>query len=202
MSPPRTAPEGQREDRELMTAIAGRDPDALGELYDRYAPTVFALCLRVLSNPAEAEEVLGDVFFEVWERGERYDAARAAPLAYLLTLGRSRAIDRLRALGRRSRVWTEVLDLERAGELCRDPASDGLGFAELALAERRARVVQALAILSTAERTAVELSFFHGLTHREIAELLDAPLGTIKTRIRRGLLRLRDELTRDRGAPS
>ena len=176
-----------------MAAIVARDTSALGQLYDRHAGHVFGLCLRVLRDRMEAEEVLGDIFWEVWQRSERYSPERGAPAAYLATLARSRAIDRLR-VRRKAEV---VLDLESPGSLEPADAPEGTEpgpFRDAVASEQRQRIRLALADLTPDERRAVELSYFDGYSHNEIARALDAPLGTIKSRIRKGLVRLRSAL--------
>ena len=183
---------GAADDARLMGAIRRGDSSALEGLYDRYARLVFALCARMLRNATEAEEVLQEVFWEVWRRADRYEEARGAPRAYLLKLARSRALDRLRRDRRREDLKLRAgLDpgwLPSAGSC--DPSAERDAIA----AEQRVAIGRALRTLPAVQRRAVMLSFFDGMTHREIAEALDAPLGTIKTRIRKGLLRLRDYL--------
>ena len=138
------APAGARDDRALMAAIVARDTSALGQLYDRHAGHVFGLCLRVLRDRMEAEEVLGDIFWEVWQRAERYSPERGAPAAYLATLARSRAIDRLR-VRRKAEV---VLDLESPGSLEPADAPEGTEpgpFRDAVASEQRQRIRLALA---------------------------------------------------------
>lgn len=192
--PSETTPGGVASDHDLMRAIAAGDTASLGALYDRHSPMVLSLCLRVLGSRAEAEEALGDVFWQVWEQAARFDPSRGNPMAWLLTLAKSRALDRLRALGRRRRVLVETDDPgnETAG-LDRD-RSGASPYEDLVVTRQRERVRAALARLDESQRRAVEMSFFEGLTHSEIAEALGEPLGTIKTRIRQGLIRLKDSL--------
>jgi RNA polymerase sigma-70 factor (ECF subfamily) len=172
-----------------MAAIAKGDRAALADLYDRYNRLVFTLCLRMLKNRGDAEDVLIDVFSELWERSARYDATRGSPLSYLMTLTRSRAIDRMRSRGKL--VTSELNDAF-------PPASDAPGPEALVdLGEQRERVVAAMGSLEPVYREAVELSFYDGLSHSEIAAKLNKPLGTIKTYIRQGLIRLRDRLRMD-----
>lgn len=175
------------DDYRLMEAIAARDPNALRALYDRHSPLVFALCLRVLRDRAAAEELLGDVFLEVWQRSARYDATRGNPVAYLVMLARSRAIDRKRA---RPKDQPAALDAEAFGLAGGDaPPSDSV-----VTAERKAIIARALDELDPVQRQAIECAFYDGLSHSEIADKLDRPLGTVKTWIRQGLIRLRDVL--------
>ena len=184
-----------------MEAIKRGDARALEALFDRHAGLVLALCRRILTSAEEAEEALLEVFVEVWDRADRYDASRAGPVAYLVTLARSRALDRLRARRRRGRFLAAAAEdpvtLPAPG-----PRADE-AFEAVSLGERRERVQRALADLPERDRLPLELSFFEGLSHTEIAERLGLPLGTVKTRIRRALLRLRDRLRElAGGAPS
>ena len=190
-------PGGVFEDSDLVRAIADGSTDALGSLYDRHGSAVMGLCLRILGVRADAEEVLSDVFLQVWEQAERYEPSRGNVAAWLLTLARSRAIDRLRAVGRRERVVAATDD--PAGAADRSASGNPRGgeegpFREAALGEQRARVEAALGALDPAQRRAVELSFFEDLSHSEIAQRLGEPLGTVKSRIRQGLIRLREGL--------
>jgi len=186
-----------QDDRSLMTGIAAGDAAALRDLYDRHGGQVLALCLRILRDRSEAEEVLGDVFWELWEKAERYRVDRGAPLAYLMTVARSRAIDRLRRR-RRADVMVDLPSSLETGAAA-TTIDDG-PYRDAADSERKARIRRALAGLSAAERRAVELSFFDGLSHGEIARTLREPLGTVKSRIRQGLARLRDALVNEYGS--
>jgi RNA polymerase sigma-70 factor (ECF subfamily) len=181
-------------DTALMGAIRQGNPEALAALYDRRAPIVLAVCQRVLDNRSDAEDVLEEVFFEIWQRAERYDPERGSPISYILTVGRSRAIDRARRLRRRldgPPTRMEEVNSCRHASLAGEEATP---FRDAVAAERSRRVRDALNSLDPAERRVVELSFFEGWTHREIARQLSEPLGTVKSRIRRGLLRLRSLL--------
>jgi RNA polymerase sigma-70 factor (ECF subfamily) len=171
-----------------MQAIAAGDRDALGQLYDRHAGVVMGLCVRILGSRSEAEETVADIFVELWQRSGRYDPHRAPPFAYLVNLARSRAIDRLRRRRRQADLLAEVAAAPVEGEGA--PSSYGRALH----GQQRVLVRKAMDVLEAEERKVVELAFFRGLTHREIAEELAQPIGTVKTRIRRGLMRLRDEL--------
>jgi RNA polymerase sigma-70 factor (ECF subfamily) len=189
-----TSGNGRHDDGELAKAVAEGDPAALAELYDRHGAGVYAVCLRVLRDAEEAEEILEDVFFQLWRQARQYDASRGSVAVYLVTLARSRAIERLRVRERRTRLRSEVPD-ELLGETSVGLASSGTSPLHEALSfERRTHVRRALAELPTEQREAVELAFLEGLSHAEIAERLREPLGTIKTRIRTGLLRMRGAL--------
>jgi RNA polymerase sigma-70 factor, ECF subfamily len=179
----------QTDDVVLMQRVAARDAQSLRALYDRYGRVCLAICSRILRDRDEAEQLLIDVFAEVWERCDRYDPSRGTPITYLITLSRSRAIDRLRA--RKGDAATSLDAVESA-----IPASDNADspLQLTLLGERRSIVRQALGRLEQNQRQAVELAFYDGLSHSEIAQKLDKPLGTIKTHIRQGLIRLRDQL--------
>jgi RNA polymerase sigma-70 factor (ECF subfamily) len=172
-----------------MAAIAGGDPAALERLYERHAGAVLATCCRILRDRSEAEDVLEEVFWELWHRRDRYDRERAEPLPYLVTLSRSRALDRLRFRRRREGVW---LELHAADAHPAAPGADP--FAQTLSTQNRVAIERALGELPDANRRAVEMNFFEGLSHREISERLGDPLGTVKTRIRQGLLTLRKSL--------
>jgi RNA polymerase sigma-70 factor (ECF subfamily) len=179
-----------------MEAIKAGETSALEALYSRYARNVLGLCRRVLGDVRDAEEVMLETFVQIWQHGDRYDASRASPLAYLFTVARSRAIDRLRAQGRH-RVVSAATDDGILSGLERVELAAASPLARLLSAETRGRVEAALAQLAPEQREALELAYFQDLSHREAAERLGLPLGTLKTRIRQGLLRLRDGLVRD-----
>lgn len=194
-SPHNAAPGGPPDDLTLMRAIGARDSSSLALLYDRYGAAVLGLCLRIVGSRAEAEEVLIDVFFQVWEQASQYEPSRGNPAAYVLTIARSRAIDRVRALGRRARVEGPAENLEASrGEGSGSSEESTSTFRDAWLSEQRARIEAALARLDPGQRRVVEMSFFDDLSHSEIAEKLGEPLGTVKTRIRQGLIRLRESL--------
>lgn len=172
--------------------MAGGDGSALAALYDRHGRSVYALASRMLGDPAEAEDLTQDVFTLAWKNAARYDPARGAVAAWLLVTTRTRAIDRIRA--RRSRPQGGVDDDGRRMAAIPDgaPSVDVI----VATSEDAARVRTALADLPADQRDALDLAYFQGLSHTEIAERTGIPLGTIKTRIRTGLQRLRDAMTK------
>jgi RNA polymerase sigma-70 factor (ECF subfamily) len=174
-------------DHDTIRRVARGDGDALATLYDRHSRVVYSLALRVLGDTREAEEVVQDVFAQAWRQAGRYDTSRGAVVAWLLVMTRSRAIDRLRA---RRGLQPLAGDGEQALGVLSDPA--GGPEREALSAEARSRVREALDQLPLVQRLAIELAFFEGLTHVEIAERLEIPLGTIKTRIRLGLMKLKD----------
>jgi RNA polymerase sigma-70 factor, ECF subfamily len=171
-----------------MDAIRERRSEALALLYDETSSIVFGLASRILNNPADAEEVLLDTYLQVWSAAATYDSSRGTVLAWLTTMIRNRAIDRLRqAAARRSR------------ELPWDGAQDfpsGLPMAEhvIACTQQRDLVRGAVALLAPEQRQAIELAFFRGMTHVQVAEALGTPLGTVKSRIRIGIQNLRHSL--------
>jgi RNA polymerase sigma-70 factor (ECF subfamily) len=185
------------DDFALMDAVASRDQDALSVLYDRHASAVLGVCMRILRERSEAEEVTGDVFIEIWDRAERYDATRGHPVAYLLNLARSRAIDRLRTKVRRERIFSESDPGSwESGEARRplEAVAPGSPFADATVDQMRSRIETAMDGLSPDQKRALVLAYFDGMSHSEIAAALGEPLGTVKTRIRQGLLRLRESL--------
>jgi RNA polymerase sigma-70 factor (ECF subfamily) len=173
----------------LLERIAQHDQAALSELYDRYARVLYALAFKVLGSVEEAEEVVLDVFSQVWRTAGRYDATRGRVDTWLFMLTRSRALDRLRALQRLTRAVAASVDaaLLQSPPLC-NPEEDFL------LSERRAQVLVALGQLPQEQRQVLELAYYKGLTHVEIAAQTGKSLGTIKTRIRLELGKLREAL--------
>jgi RNA polymerase sigma-70 factor (ECF subfamily) len=175
-------------DAAAVDRTAGGDAEALAMLYDRHARHVFSLACRILGDPAEAEEVVQDVFSQVWLQAGRYDPARAPVVAWLLMMTRSRAIDR-----RRARQASPVADAGRT-ELP-DVADAGvLPDAQVLSADQVGRLRRALRLLPLVQRLPIELAYYEGLSQSEIAEQLEQPLGTVKTRIRLGLQKLREAM--------
>ena len=177
-------------DRLLVERLARGDAAALAELYDRHGRTVFSLAVRILSDQGEAEDLTQDVFTIAWRNAARYDPSRGAVAAWLLITARTRAIDRLRARRVRPAGATED-DVRRL-----DAIPDAAPSVEWIVADRQmaGRVRDALAVLPADQRLALELAYFEGLSHSEIGERTGTPLGTIKSRIRTGLARLREAM--------
>lgn len=182
------------DDGALLQRIAAGDEHALGALYDRWSPLVFSLCVHVLGDEDEAEEAVEETFWQAWRQAARYDTTRGAVSTWLTTIARSRALDRLRAKRRRQEdamsdlsetKRTAVEETARRGD---DPASGA------EVSERRALVRQALLALPPEQREVLELAYFRGLSQAEIAERTGQPLGTIKTRVRLAMEKLRDRL--------
>ena len=173
-------------DVELLKAIAARDEAALAQLYDGYRVILFGLLMRILNNREEAEDVLQEVFLQVWRRAGDFDEARGRPFTWLVTLARSRGIDRLRTLAARERV--AVAGARDESEVVSDAASDAFR------SEQREVVNTALAQLPDEQRQLLLLAYFDGLSQSEIAARVGAPLGTVKTRMRTGMMKLRELL--------
>jgi len=171
---------------DLIRAMAAGDRDAFARFYDRYAPLVFPLVLRIVRDRADAADVLQDVFWEAWRGASAYDSARGTPEAWIVMRARARAIDRVRAMRRREETFVAPVDEATTA------ASGGLSGDAAARAEDRQLVATALAVLPQPQREVIELAYFAGLTQTEIAERLEQPLGTVKTRIRMALARLRE----------
>jgi RNA polymerase sigma-70 factor (ECF subfamily) len=162
-----------------------RDAAALGDLYDRYSRSVYSLACRILSDRTEAEDVVQDVFSQAWRQASAYDARRAPVAGWLLMMTRTRAIDRLRARSGRIQMVQALPTLP-------DPPDQHEGPEAMAIGEEEAsRVRAALETLTESQRSAIELAYYEGLSQSDIAARLREPLGTIKTRIRTGLLKLR-----------
>lgn len=168
-------------DGELLRKIdADRDAEAFEAFYDRFAPRVYGLLLKLLRNRTDADDVLQETFIQVWNRAGRFDPGRSTPEGWILMLARSRALDRLR-----KRPTTSMTVIPEAGA----ETEPGLG---LQAAESAAELEAGLAELPPDQREPIRLAFFEGCTHEEIAKQLVLPLGTVKTRIRLGMIRLRD----------
>jgi RNA polymerase sigma-70 factor (ECF subfamily) len=173
---------------QLLRRIAAQDRQALGEFYDQTAASFFSTAFRILGDMHEAEEVVQDVFVQIWNRASTFDGALGTPFHWGLGIARNRSIDRLRSRQRRSRILEEMVE-QTATEP--DPPPDN----QFTLNEEEVtQVRQALKDLPLDQRQAIEMAFFGGMTHAEIATHLSEPLGTIKARIRRGMLKLREIL--------
>jgi len=173
----------------LIRRMAAGDREAFGSFYDRYASLVYPLIVRIVRDRSDAADVLQEVFWEAWQGAATYDPARGTPEAWMITRARTRAIDRVRALRRRGETFVAPVDEAMA-------AAPVVGGDAAERAEDRGIVQGALGQLSPAQREVIELAYFAGLTQTEIAERLKQPLGTVKTRIRLGLERLREAVGR------
>jgi RNA polymerase sigma-70 factor, ECF subfamily len=177
------APVPEQDWAALVQSIAAGDELALHALYERAHRIVFTLIMQITANRETAEELTIDVFHDVWRRAARYDAANGTVLGWVMNQARSRAIDRLRFENRKKRSPGD--DMQPLAEVAADPYD---------VLEQRESLRAALAVLTSDERQAIETTFFAGLTHAEAAVHLNQPLGTIKTRIRSGLHKLRQAL--------
>jgi RNA polymerase sigma-70 factor, ECF subfamily len=173
----------------LVELVATGDQSALATLYDATNRLIYSLILRVLGDVSSAEEVLIDVYTQVWRQAASYDANRGAPLAWMATIARSRAIDRLRS-GWQDQRRKEPLDI-----LGDAPTNAASPEEMAAISERQSLVREALNLLTPEQREVIELAYYSGLSHSEIAEKLKQPLGTVKTRTRLGMMKLREALT-------
>jgi len=171
-----------RIDVEILHRIAARDESAFGELYDRLSPILYALSLRILADEKQAEDALQEVFLQIWEKAATYNENFGSPLTWLLAIGRNKSIEHLRRVQRRTMVVEGV-----------STVADSVEHAIVG-ADTSTMLRAALNELSHEQRQAIELAYFSGLTQRQIAEALNEPLGTIKARVRRGLLSLRQFL--------
>jgi RNA polymerase sigma-70 factor (ECF subfamily) len=178
-------------DRQLVLQIAGGSPDALGALYDRYGRIVYALARRMLHQVEDAEEVVQDVFSQVWREAARYQATRASVAGWIIVLARTRSIDRLRSRMARPDVASAVEPESAPPMASRHPNPE-----QEAMAEQNAKAVRgALQQLPEAQRVLMELAYYDGLTQSEIAAHTGVPLGTVKTRIRTAMATLSSALT-------
>jgi RNA polymerase sigma-70 factor (ECF subfamily) len=171
---------------DLIRRMADGDADACGAFYDRYARLAYPLIMRILRDPADAADVLQEVFWEAWQAAATYDPARGSPEAWIVTRARTRAIDRLRAIRRRGETFVAPLDEEMTAA-----PSDLGGDVAARVADRKA-VEDVVDRLPDVQREVIELAYYGGLTQTEIADRLKQPLGTVKTRMRMGLERLRE----------
>jgi RNA polymerase sigma-70 factor (ECF subfamily) len=168
----------------LLNRIAARDANAVAEIYDRHSGLLYGLILRILRDRGEAEEVLQEVFVAIWTRAESYDARLGAPIGWLVRIARNRAIDRLRSRNVR----------DRAIEAYEVPGTIDSPEISAVQRERVRAVTQALNSLPREHRTLIEEAYFRGLTHVELAARFRLPLGTVKTRIRAGMMAMRQHL--------
>jgi RNA polymerase sigma-70 factor (ECF subfamily) len=172
----------------LIERMAGGDEYALSTFYDRTSRLIFGLLLRILNDTGLAEEVLLDVYMQVWRQAGKYDRSRGKTLAWIVTIARSRAIDRLRST-RQEEMRKESLDAREHGAVL------SATFEDPTVAPERQRVVRgALATLPPEQREVIEMAYYLGLSHSEIAARLGQPLGTVKTRTRLGMMKLREQL--------
>jgi len=173
---------------QLLRRIATRDESALADLYDQTSAVIYSTAFRMLGSAHDAEEVVQETFVQIWERAGLFAPALGSALGWALRITRNKCIDRIRARRRRARMFEDVGEETKAAVAGELEAMTGLSAEELG------NVCSAVRGLPADQRQAIELAFFGGLTHQEIAEQLEEPLGTVKARIRRGMLKLRDAL--------
>jgi RNA polymerase sigma-70 factor (ECF subfamily) len=177
------------DDTQLLRRIAQQDRQAFSQLYDRYATVLYSTILRVLENRDDAADVMQEVFVTIWDKAGSYNPNVGRPFNWVLTMARNKAIDRLRAQKRRYSFVEEV-----AQELQPDTGFYDSGSAEIFGHERAGLIRAAVETLPLEQRQAIEMAFLGGMTQNEISAALQQPLGTIKARIRRGMLKLRENL--------
>lgn len=179
-------------DTALVERVAQGDQAAFSDLYDRLNKPLFSMILQMVGDPAEAEDALQEATLQIWRRAGAYDPAQSSVFTWAVMLTRSRVIDRLRARGRRARLIAESADEDESATAI---ASEAENAAESATkSDDAARARAALLKLPRDQRQAIEMAFFNDMTHLEIAEQSREPLGTVKARIRRGLLKMRETL--------
>lgn len=190
-----TAPINRDEvlETELLEATGRGDRASFQDLHTRYAGVLFSTAYQVVNDQAEAEDILQDVFVQIWDKAKLYDRTRGKPLTWAMTLTRNKAIDRLRSAQRRHRLKDEV---EKETIALQTPGSGGASggdSSDQVYAIEKGKIIRSAVLqLSREQREAIEMAFFGGLTQNEIAQRLDEPLGTVKARIRRGMIRLKD----------
>ncbi|WP_438483509.1 sigma-70 family RNA polymerase sigma factor [Oleiharenicola lentus] len=185
-----TGNEQTREQAALLAAMANGDKNALASLYDSLSRPLYSLAYRITNDSSEAQDIVQDVFLQLWRKASSYDTSRGSVFSWAATLTRNRSIDRIRMRKRHAELLAESAhDLQPASSNSGDNSAETLWVREKADAVRAA-----LMQLAPDQKKAIELAFFNGLTQQEIAAKLDEPLGTIKARIRRGLLKLRESL--------
>jgi RNA polymerase sigma-70 factor, ECF subfamily len=178
------------QDTALIERIRNGDRLAFMSFYDRFSPLLFSVAVRVLADRKEAEDVLQEVMLLIWNKSSEYDPALGTLSAWSVTLTRNKALDRLRARARRLRLIEEVASMTQDGQSATSPSVNELVHGR----ERAERLHAAMNTLPAEQRLAIELAFFTGLSQSDIATRLQQPLGTVKARIRRGMLYLRERL--------
>jgi RNA polymerase sigma-70 factor (ECF subfamily) len=184
-------PPGAPSDLELMRGIQAEDPDALSQLYDRYSGILKALILRVIHNETEADDLLQEIFMEIWNQAKNFSAQKGKPLGWMVTLARRRAIDALRKKQAYSRAEER---LQSETEQQPDAWVHNATQEEIAFSDTRLIVRKIISQLPPAQQQAVDLAFFQGMSQREIAANTNTPLGTVKTRLELGLKKIYDGL--------
>jgi RNA polymerase sigma-70 factor (ECF subfamily) len=175
---------------ELLARVARRERAAFEQLYDRYSNILYATAMKFLKEDADAQDVVQDVFIQIWDKAKLYDPAKGKPLTWALTLTRNRSIDRIRAIQRRTRLRD---DFEKE-TVVDESAGVREALSGVDASEKSQILRDAVGRLSPEQRKVIELAFFGGLTQSEVADRLGEPLGTVKARARRGLMKLKELL--------
>jgi RNA polymerase sigma-70 factor (ECF subfamily) len=173
---------------DLLKRIGEGDRRSFEELYERYSGILYSTAFRILNDDSAAEDVIQDVFIQIWEKAPLYDVTRGKPLTWAITMTRNKTIDRLRSQQRRNRLRD---DMEKDASIF-DEFSDRDSLEEVQSSEKGEIIRQAILQLSKEQRRAIELAFFSGMSQSEIAEQIGEPLGTVKARIRRGMMKLKE----------
>ena len=181
------SPEEIQEEVELITRTADGDQESFEKIYRRYSGAIFSTAYRILNDQQAAEDVMQDVFVQIWDKAGTYDSHRGKPLTWTMTLTKNKAIDRLRSQQRRNRLREEF---EHESEIA--PVREHIASDNVNQIEKGKIVRSAVMKLSSQQREAIEMAFFAGMTQSEIADQLHEPLGTVKARIRRGMMNLKD----------
>jgi RNA polymerase sigma-70 factor (ECF subfamily) len=190
MSDPTSQEESRAEELDLLRRVAQRERVAFEQLYDRYSNILYASALKFVRENADAQDVVQDVFIQIWDKAKLYDPAKGKPLTWALTLTRNRAIDRIRAIQRRTRLRDEFQE-----ETAMDESAGVREALSGVDAGEKAQILRAaVSQLSPQQKKVIELAYFGGLTQTEISEKLGEPLGTVKARARRGLHKLKEIL--------
>jgi len=194
---PRSSPTGSPvtslDDKELVRSIVAQEADAIAELFDRYSGMLSALSMRILSDPADVEEILQETFLQVWNQAGRYDSKRSSVSTWLVLIARSRSIDRLRS--RQVKLRTATAARQENPDIHTSPK----GVGTVLLKERRRRLQEEMAKLPQEQRQVLEMAFYGGMTQSEIAEQAKIPLGTVKTRTLLAMKKLRQALREEIG---
>jgi RNA polymerase sigma-70 factor, ECF subfamily len=190
---PKPAASASQADRDLLVRAADGDQQAIAALYDRYGGVLYAVAYRVARQRADAEDAVVEAFTQAWRDASRFEASRGSVAGWLTMIARSRALDIVRARSRRDRITASASSREPDGSLAMGSSPAGPADS-YDTTERQRQVQAALETLSPPQRQAIELAFFEGLSQSEIAQRLEEPLGTIKTRVRLGMQKLRESL--------
>ena len=189
MNQPATSHAATCSDAQLIVRVGQRDREAFVELYDRFSRPLFSFAFRVLNDQKDAEDVLQDVFLQIWHKADAFSTVRGTPFGWAVSMTRNKAIDHLRSKRRRMQLFTETTTIE----ILENATLEATRNFD---ADQNAEIRSSIDDLPHPQRQAIEMAFFSGLTHLEIAGQLQTPLGTIKARIRRGMLTLRELVER------